>query len=47
MIESERSSGNVFKDMDAPDAENMKVRAELIDLVYGRYQVAVGGCLRT
>ena len=30
MIESERSSGNVFKDMDAPDAENMKVRAELI-----------------
>jgi len=30
MIESERSSGNVFEDMGAPDAENMKVRAELV-----------------
>lgn len=30
MTESERSSGNLFEDMGAPDAENMKVRAELI-----------------
>lgn len=30
MIERERSSGNLFKDMGVPDAENMKVRAELI-----------------
>jgi len=30
MIESERSSGNLCEDMGVPDAENMKVRAELI-----------------
>jgi len=30
MIESERSGGNLFEDMGVPDAENMKVRAELI-----------------
>lgn len=30
MIESVRSSGNLFEDMGVPDAENMKVRAELI-----------------
>lgn len=30
MIEMERSSGNLFEDMGVPDAENMKLRAELI-----------------
>lgn len=30
MIEIKRSSGNLFEDMGVPDAENMKVRAELI-----------------
>jgi len=30
LIESERSGGNLFEDTGVPDAENMKVRAELI-----------------
>ena len=30
MIDMEYSSGNIFEDMDVPNAGNMKVRAELI-----------------
>jgi predicted XRE-type DNA-binding protein len=30
MTKMERSSGNLFEDMGVPDAENMKLRAELI-----------------
>ena len=30
MIDMKYSSGNIFKDMDVPNADNMKVRAELI-----------------
>ena len=30
MIDMDYSSGNLFKDMDVPNADNMKVRAELI-----------------
>ena len=30
MIDVEYSSGNIFEDMDVPNADNMKVRAELI-----------------
>ena len=30
MIDMKYSSGNLFEDMDVPNADNMKVRAELI-----------------